>query len=125
MKKYCSSCGGLNEFSINPPNFCQKCGQKMNNLEIKAEKFIPKNKNNEDEEQNPELEKFIDNLDTSQLGAEIIGVKQKGISFGEVAKQQKTGFTREPFNQKLNIKEFMAETAKKTVIDIGQNFSEE
>jgi len=133
LKIYCPTCSSPNEYTLNKPLFCSMCGSKFSGIASNGN--IPKPKPiqpiiaqrvSEDEE---EIEGIDDSQlpDISKLELEtpIDTQRSKGVIFGEVAFEQKTGFARtqtKKVDKKKEFEDFLSQ-AKNTrkAIDIDDH----
>lgn len=141
LKIYCTSCSEPNEYTLTRPAFCSSCGSRFEgSIFIVSKKSNNKNEKTwrqpmagalavndtyiEDNVENIDNIKDI-NLNSLQLEIPIDKQKEKGIKFEDLAKQQKTGFTRDKpkkVNKKKDFQAFLTEAANtKKSIEIADN----
>lgn len=139
LKLYCPSCGNSNDYVSKKPEFCSQCGKSLHFSSIAYKPTtkpiikspIQKSRNKyEPDDEEPFDEELPENpIDSSEF--EIDTIKdtnsRTGITFGELKKQNKTGFTRdiEPVNltkeEILDNFQKIAKTSKKVIEDIPEN----
>ena len=79
MKFYCSSCGADNSYTINRPNFCQKCGENFSGAS--AQTTTASSQALEADEQDADHVPNISSLDFDIQREEPV----KGVKFGALA----------------------------------------
>jgi hypothetical protein len=126
LKEYCFNCGSPNEYLSSKPKFCGGCGKILSAVAsavkpAPAPVVIPKRYT--EEEPIDEYEEKVPRL--TGLEVKIQAVRPQGEKFEQVARQQKTGFSR-PTNKKFKKKDVLEEIRRESsnteeVIDIGGN----
>lgn len=115
LRIYCFSCGQHTEYSLSLPIFCCSCGGKFNQIQAENKKEV---KNIVIQEEPETID--IDNLEFTG-NIETFGDK-RGIKLGELAKEEKTGFSR-PIPPKISKKKamelFKLEASKPARIEVS------
>lgn len=127
LKTYCTdaNCSFPIEYSLEKPSFCPKCGKNLNEHNIS----IANNKRNNTRISQPiiEQEPEIDvNPEDFKVSIESFG-DNKGVKFGELAEQQKTGFSRmipKKINVKKTIASILEEAKKPAKVDVTDGGTE-
>jgi uncharacterized Zn finger protein (UPF0148 family) len=116
LKIYCPNvnCAEPILYELTKPIACPFCGNRFDNVNIASQttqkpkiKSIIKQVIEEDDDIDNEDNENLDiNISSLQLETPIDTKKDKGVSLGEVIKQQKTGFVREKVKKVNKKKEF-------------------
>jgi hypothetical protein len=129
LTTYCPNCGHPNQYTVAKPNFCGQCGKQMN-VSIATIKQSPVTPTksvyiapDEPEYDDHRYEEIID-INPDKFEVEVMDIKQDtGVKFEVIAKQQKTGLTRQKptkkINKKLALKQILDSAKGSSRIEIG------
>jgi hypothetical protein len=102
LKLYCPSCSDPTEYTLNKPIFCPMCGAKFEGSSNAIQ--LPKK-----ESKAKIIVEDIEEIDVSNFSVQVKPSRDAGITFENLAKQQKTGLVKtkgKKVNKKLELEKF-------------------